>query len=173
MPPVKTKTLKRMIDMYLRGVPVTEIARRCGHAVSTVHRHLSEAGVTRSRSEAARLAHSRRIPRERILALYQMGLAGPDVARILGLGRNQVYRVLRQAGVTRKPSPSAPRRRQQRARIMEAGRLKAEGLTYDQVAERLGISRATAVRYVSTFRKWLSPQTSRTQTIQNKRRRAS
>jgi len=157
MPPVTTKTLRRMIDMYLRGVPVTEIARRCGHAVSTVYRHLHERGVTRSLSEAIRLARNRNIPRDRIIALYQMGLAGPDVARILGLGRNQVYRVLRQAGVTRKPSPSAPRRRQQRARIMEAGRLKAEGLTYDQVAERLGISRATAVRYVSMYRKMLRP----------------
>jgi transposase len=157
MPPVKTKTLKRMIDMYLRGVPVTEIARRCGHAVSTVHRHLSGAGVTRSRSEAARLAHSRRIPRKRILALYQMGLAGTAVAQILGISHNTVYRVLRQEGVSRPPRLSAPRQHEIRRRIMEAGRLKAEGLTYDQVAERLGISRATAVRYVSRYRKMLRP----------------
>ena len=157
MPPVTTKTRRRMIDMYLRGVPVTEIARRCGHAVSTVYRHLSEAGVTRSRSEAARLAHSRRIPRERILALYQMGLSGIAVAQVLGISENTVYRVLRQAGVTRKPSPSAPRRRQQRARIMEAGRLKAEGMTYEEITRALGISRATAVRYVSMYRKMLRP----------------
>ena len=154
---VTTKTLERMIREYQRGVSIAEIARRFGFAESTVHRHLHERGVTRSLSEAIRLARNRNIPRDRIIALYQMGLAGPDVARILGLGRNQVYRVLRQAGVTRKPSPSAPRRRQQRARIMEAGRLKAEGLTYDQVAERLGVSRATAVRYVAAFRKMMRP----------------
>lgn len=152
---VTTKTLERMIRDYLRGVPVTEIARRCGHAVSTVHRHLSEAGVTRSLSEAMRLARNRNILRDRIIALYQMGLSGPNVARILGLGRNQVYRVLRQAGVTRKPSPSAPRRRQQRERIMEAGRLKADGMTYEEITRALGISRATAVRYVSAYRRML------------------
>jgi len=157
MPPVKTKTLKRMIDMYLRGVPVTEIARRCGHAVSTVHRHLSEAGVTRSRSEAARLAHSRRIPRDRILALYQMGLAGTAVAQVLGISENTVYRVLRQEGVSRPPRLSAPRQHEIRRRIMEAGRLKAEGMTYEEITRTLGISRATAVRYVSMYRKMLRP----------------
>ena len=157
MPPVTTKTLRRMIDMYLRGVPVTEIARRCGHAVSTVHRHLSEAGVTRSRSEAARLAHSRRIPRERILALYQMGLAGTAVAQVLGISKNTVYRVLRQEGVSRPPRLSAPRQHEIRRRIMEAGRLKAEGMTYEEITRALGISRATAVRYVSMYRKMLRP----------------
>lgn len=154
---VTTKTLERMIRDYQRGVPVTEIARRFGFAESTVHRHLRAAGVTRPLSEAVRLAANRGIPRDRIVALYQMGLAGTDVARILGISANVVYRILREEGVSRPPRLSAPRQHEIRRRIMEAGRLKAEGMTYEEITRALGISRATAVRYVSMYRKMLRP----------------
>jgi transposase-like protein len=83
------------------------------------------------------------VPPEAV-ARYERGAATlSDLARGLGSNHATVARALRRQGVRVGRGIA-----QRAARVREAARLRAEGLTYAQVGERLGVTKQRAAQLV-------------------------
>ena len=87
-------------EMYLRGDPVREIAKRCG-GYSTVYRALRELGIRLRRGPGKPHHRIGRREAEEIARLYKEGRTVYEIARALGLSPQAVYVFLKRSGLRR------------------------------------------------------------------------
>lgn len=135
----------RIIALYqtwtgTRWTSTTEISKIVGRPPSTINRVVTEAGITRTVSEALS-AHVPVALRQQIIHLYTAtGWSYPKVAEHLKIGSRVVYDVLDAADAIVRQGPN----RMAKVRIWEARRLVAlyqQGLSAREVAERTGRTR--------------------------------
>ncbi|MGW5051496.1 helix-turn-helix domain-containing protein [Actinokineospora sp. NPDC004072] len=136
---------KRIIALYqtwtgTRWTSTLEISKIVGRPPSTINRVVTEAGITRTISEALS-AHVPGALRQQIIHLYTAtGWSYPKVAEHLKIGSRVVYDVLDAADAIVRQGPN----RMAKVRIKEARRLVAlyqQGLSAREVAERTGRTR--------------------------------
>ncbi|GIV82715.1 MAG: hypothetical protein KatS3mg051_2069 [Anaerolineae bacterium] len=93
----------------------------------------------------------RQSDRRRVLDLYRLGMPYRMVAEMTGIPVSTVYYWLSQEGVVRSRSQAFRlRARRLRERTwLEALRLRQEGMTYEDIARRLGVRRRqTVAQYI-------------------------
>jgi len=127
---------------YRAGASIAEIAARRGTSRQTVHNRLVEAGVARRPRGRRRVD----LDPEAVAAEYRAGATIAEIAARHGLSRDSVHERLIAAGV--RPRPACPRRGRWRVRV-DVEAMAADyraGATIAEVAERHGLSYATAHR---------------------------
>ena len=83
--------------------------------------------------------------RAEALRLYSLGMSQAEIGRHLGVGRTTILHYVK----GRRPEYGRDAVRQRVAeRIREANLLRAQGLSYVAIGRRLGVSEASAIRYI-------------------------
>lgn len=142
-------TVDRAVRLYLSGLTAEETAKRVGVWPETVGKWTRKLGIVRSKSETARRAwgEEKRAQIDHAVSLYEAGMATCKVEEVSGVRASTFLYRARQRGTVRTRAEGvrrAPRSRQAAKRALRAGRLRSEGATYQQIAERLGVSCAQA-----------------------------
>ena len=96
-----------IVDRYRNGATMAAVAAAEHVSVSTVHRVLRRRGVPARGHGRRQLAHARYLE---TIRLYESGLGGEDVGRLLGITGAAVRQRLRLAGVPRRAGGEPPRR---------------------------------------------------------------
>jgi uncharacterized protein (DUF433 family) len=128
---------KRIVDAYQAGVSIKGIVATFGHAKSTVHRALSEAGVT-LRDDAARP----KISREQLIQRHQEGWTPRMIADAHGLHIATVHARMAELGL--KPPPRIPELPMEE--ILSA---RTQGRSIRSLAAQYGVQRETIARQIA------------------------
>jgi DNA-binding CsgD family transcriptional regulator len=130
------------------GISKAEIAKRLGISITTVYQYLRP---TDHPPAAAKQSHSihRRVKRSlatqekmRVLALREEGHSAAQIARLMGISRDKVYRILREAG-----SPTGLTfAKSKQAEIRESHR---GGANVGEISEKTGFSRRAIYRMLA------------------------
>lgn len=129
---------------------ILEVSERRARELVVGRAAISSGVLVVVRNGRGRLRHSGRrkqpsVGQRAAEVLYAAGWSLDGIAGVLLVGRRWVAKTLRARGVAirpaRPPSPDA-------ARIEEAGRLYASGLTLSEVAGRLEVAKGTAANWV-------------------------
>jgi DNA-binding MurR/RpiR family transcriptional regulator len=125
-----------LADRYLAGETIVSLAADLGVNPSTIHRRLTAEGVKlRGRPDRERVARKLTPKaRERITAQHAAGRSVRQITADLGLA--DVHAIELALG---KPAPPAAQR---------AAKLYDGGLTLDQVAAEIGVSKRTVTRWL-------------------------
>lgn len=122
--PLTDAQRKDLVDLYLSGVTIDEIAKRVGVSKGTVFRVLKREGVKASRHGAA--------PPDGVLEAFQNGESVYSIARRVGVSRNVVDRWVRDAGLAHRG-------------CSEAGLLRAASMTPEQRAAQAAAAHKAAL----------------------------
>jgi len=110
----------------------------------------------------AREVHIRQLDRRlsptviaELVAAYEAGTPTPELCRQFSLSKGEVLNLLREAGVQMRRQPVTE------TEITQAVTLRDEGLSYDEIARRLGKAQTTVWRVLSRGRLTILPDNSR------------
>jgi len=133
-----TELEQEVARRYAEGQLAREVGAGLGLSTSQIYRILCSAGVgRRSRGRVKRPREHLTEREQEAVRRYTQGLAAREVAASLDLSIQQVYEVLRFAGVNRRPPGSHPTR----SRDKQVARLYVEeGLSLEEAGARFGLT---------------------------------
>ena len=129
----------KVAELYQQGVRPLAIAEQLGMASSLVYSDLARRGLSPG---------MQRIPtktRKRIIAMRLAGMGHTQIERTLGLSAPTVRRYTQRAGIPSEATKMVSAKREA-FRLYHA--LRPLGWSYDRIAARAGVSRATLHRWV-------------------------
>jgi DNA-binding CsgD family transcriptional regulator len=119
---------------YAAGVPAATLAQGCGVTPATILRHARLTGVAAPSREATPGLVAQ------IVALYSEGVQIVEIGKRFQMGHRAARRLLVDAGVEIRPRGHRPSLVERREEII---RLRAEGMSYRRIGERLGVAAST------------------------------